>query len=362
MKYIDDFRSPRLIRTIAEKISRIMPQKEVKIMEVCGTHTQSFRRFGLGRLLPENLKFISGPGCPVCVSHQGFIDSAIALAKKQGVIIATFGDMLKVPGTRSSLEKERAGGAHIQLVYSPLDALKIARHNKDKKVVFLGVGFETTAPAVALSIKATRRENLKKLSFLCALKLMPPAMEYLLSDNRTDISGFLCPGHVSTIIGTRPYEFIPKQYRIPCCVSGFEPLDILEGIYLILEQINKNKALVANQYLRAVKKEGNPKARKIMYEVFRPIDVQWRGLGKIPGSGLKIKDEFSQWDSEKVFSIKPTTNDQRPTTKCRCVDVLKGLISPDECPLFRKICTPKNALGACMVSIEGACNAYYKYR
>ncbi|MFA5276097.1 MAG: hydrogenase formation protein HypD, partial [Candidatus Omnitrophota bacterium] len=330
---------------------------------------QNFYRFGLEKILPKNLKFISGPGCPVCVSDQSFIDSAVSLAKKQSVIIATFGDMLKVPGTHSSLEKERAKGSAIRIVYSPLEALKIARDNIDKRVVFLGVGFETTAPAIALSLQAARRENLRNLSFLCALKLMPPAMEYLLSDKRVDISGFLCPGHVSTIIGTEPYEFIPKRYKIPCSVAGFEPLDILEGIYLILRQINENKPHVSNQYLRAVKKEGNIRARKIIYEVFRPRDEQWRGLGKIKASGLKIKDKFRNFDAKRVFGITSTPaclsadrQDRQARTGCKCADVLKGLISPDKCRLFRKICTPENALGPCMVSAEGACNAYYKYR
>ena len=360
MKYIDDFRAPHLIKKAAAKIRQIMPQKELKIMEVCGSHTQSFCRFGLKKILPENLKFISGPGCPVCVSHQGFIDNAINLAKKPDVIIATFGDMLRVPGSDSSLEKERALGASIQILYSPLDSLKIAKRNLDNKVVFLGVGFETTAPVIALSILAAEKNGLTNLSYLCALKLMPPAMEYLLKDKMVDIDAFLCPGHVSTIIGTKPYEFIPKNYKIPCCVAGFEPLDILEGIYLLLKQINDLKPAVSNQYSRVVKKEGNPKARRIIFEVFDVAPVKWRGLGEIKASGLKIKDKFKSFDAVKIFSLKDKKKDQ--ASRCRCADVLKGLISPDECPLFRKICTPGKALGPCMVSIEGACNAYYKYR
>ena len=360
MKYVDDFRDPRLIKKAAEKINQVMPQRELKIMEVCGSHTQSFCRFGLKKLLPDNLKFISGPGCPVCVSHQSFIDNAVDLAKKPDVVIATFGDMLRVPGSNSSLEKERALGANIQIVYSPLDSLKIAKRNFNKKVVFLGVGFETTAPVIALSILAAKKEGLENLSYLCALKLMPPAMEYLLKDRMVDIDAFLCPGHVSTIIGTKPYEFITKKYKIPCCVAGFEPLDILEGIYLLLKQINGSKPAVSNQYSRVVKKGGNPKARRIISEVFDVASVKWRGLGEIKDSGLKIKDKFRSLDAVKIFSLKDKKKVQ--ASRCRCADVLKGLISPEECPLFGKICTPEKALGPCMVSIEGACNAYYKYQ
>ena len=360
MKYVDDFRDPRLIKKAAEKINQVMPQRELKIMEVCGSHTQSFCRFGLKKLLPDNLKFISGPGCPVCVSHQSFIDNAVDLAKKPDVVIATFGDMLRVPGSNSSLEKERALGANIQILYSPLDSLKIAKRNFNKQVVFLGVGFETTAPVIALSILAAKKEGLENLSYLCALKLMPPAMEYLLKDRMVDIDAFLCPGHVSTIIGTKPYEFITKKYKIPCCVAGFEPLDILEGIYLLLKQINGSKPAVSNQYSRVVKKGGNPKARRIISEVFDVASVKWRGLGEIKDSGLKIKDKFRSLDAVKIFSLKDKKKVQ--ASRCRCADVLKGLISPEECPLFGKICTPEKALGPCMVSIEGACNAYYKYQ
>ena len=362
MKYIDDFRKPHLIKKAAGKIRQLMPPKTLKIMEVCGSHTQSFCRFGLRKLLPENLKFISGPGCPVCVSHQSFIDNALDLVKRTDIIIATFGDMLRVPGSNSSLEKERGKGANIQIVYSPLDSLKIANRNPDKKVVFLGVGFETTAPVIALSILATKKEGLTNLSYLCALKLMPPAMEYLLKDERVDIDGFLCPGHVSSIIGTKPYEFIPKNYKIPCCVAGFEPLDILEGIYLLLKQINDSKPVVSNQYSRVVKKEGNLKARKIISEVFDVAPAKWRGLGEIKASGLKIKDKFHKFDAERIFVITRTLELANSRTRCKCADILKGLISPEECPLFGKSCTPGKALGPCMVSIEGACNAYYKYR
>jgi hydrogenase expression/formation protein HypD len=362
MKYIDEFRNKNLIKRLSEEIKKIMPPYKINIMEVCGTHTQSFFRFGLSGLLPANLKLISGPGCPVCVSSQTYIDKAILYAKKKNTLILTFGDMLRVPGEHSTLEEERARGAQVRVVYSALDALSVARHNPEQKVIFLGVGFETTAPTIALSITSAKKENLKNLFFFCSLKLIPPAMDYLVQDRRLNLSGFLCPGHVSTIIGTKPYAFIPKRYKIGCCVAGFEPLDILEGIYFLLKQIVEHRPQVANQYVRLVKKEGNPRAKKIISKVFKVSDASWRGLGKIPKSGLMIKNEFYRFDAERMFPLKCQTSDARRPTKCRCGDVLKGLISPLDCPLFAKACSPENPVGPCMVSSEGACNAYYRYR
>jgi len=362
MKYVDEFRNKNLIKKTAQRIRDAIPAYDINIMEVCGTHTQSFYRFGLHKLLPQNLRLISGPGCPVCVSPPEYIDSAIELAKDRDKIILTFGDMLRVPGSNSSLEKERAQGANVGVVYSALDSLKIAKMNPSQKIIFLAVGFETTAPTIALSIMAAQKEKLKNLTFFSALKLIPPAMKHLVKDRRLNLSGFLCPGHVSSIIGTKPYEYIPKKYAIPCCVAGFEPLDILEGIYMLLKQIAKHKPTVANQYVRVVKKQGNLRARKVTRDVFRVADALWRGLGKIPNSGLKIKDEFSRFDAEKIFCIKAKAQGERRKEQCRCADVLKGLISPLDCPLFSKACTPDNPIGPCMVSSEGACNAYYKYR
>ena len=370
MRYIDEFRSKELIRKLADRIKKIMPQDNINIMEVCGTHTQSFFRFGLYRLLPQNLRLIAGPGCPVCVSHQDYIDKAIALAKLKDTIILTFGDMLRVPGTVSNLEKQRAKGSDVRILYSALDSLKIARHNPQKKVIFLAVGFETTAPTIALSIIQALKENLKNLFFFSSLKLIPPAMDYLVKDKRLNLNGFLCPGHVSTIIGTKPYEFIPKRYKIGCCIAGFEPLDILEGIYLLMQQIIKKRPRVVNQYKRVVTKEGNLKAQKVVSSVFNVCDVSWRGLGKIPGSGLKLKDKFVQFDAEKIFplnyELRHASLSRRGITnyrlrKCKCGDILRGLIVPDECPLFRKACSPQHPYGPCMVSIEGACNAHYRY-
>lgn len=363
MRYIDEFRNKKLIKGALSKIKEIAPEHKINIMEVCGTHTQSFFRFGLDKLLPPNLQLIAGPGCPVCVSSQGYIDSAIKLAGQKDVIILTFGDMLRVPGSLSSLEKERGRLGNVRVVYSALDSLKVARLNPDKKVVFLAVGFETTAPTIALSIISAEKENLKNLFFFYSLKLIPPAMDYLVRDKRLNLNGFLCPGHVSAIIGTRPYEFIPRRYAIPCCVTGFEPLDILEGIYLLLRQLVKRKPAVENQYRRAVTRDGNLKAQKIIRRVFKISDAYWRGLGRIPKSGLKINTEFSEFDAQDLFKISDmrfAISDRQK--RCRCADILKGLISPLDCPLFLRACSPDNPIGPCMVSAEGACNAYYKYR
>ena len=362
MKYIDEFRNKNLIKGIAGKIREIAPRYKINIMEVCGTHTQAFFRFGLDKILPDNLRLISGPGCPVCVSTQEYIDNAISLARNKDVIILTFGDMLRIPGTYSTLEKERASFGNVRVVYSALDSLKVAKLNPGKKVVFLAVGFETTAPTIALSIISAKKVNLENLFFLSSLKLIPAAMEHLLRDESLNLHGFLCPGHVSAIIGTRPYEFIPSRYKIGCCIAGFEPLDILEGIYFLIRQIITKSPRVKNQYVRVVTREGNPKAKSIISEVFELSGASWRGLGKIPESGLAIKKKFSRFDAEKEFGLKSSVRQRQHATRCRCADILKGLISPSDCPLFSKACSPDNPVGPCMVSSEGACNAYYKYR
>lgn len=362
MKYVDEFRNPRLVEKICAKIAALNPGNTINIMEVCGTHTQSFCRFGLDELLPKNIRLISGPGCPVCVSSQGYLDAAIELAKNNKVIIATFGDMLRIPGSCSSLEKEKTNFGNVSVVYSPLDALAIAKAHPDKKIVFLAVGFETTAPAIALSILASQKQKLKNIAFFSALKLIPPAMKYLLLDKRLKIDAFLCPGHVSAIIGTKDYAFIPKQYKRACCIAGFEPVDILEGICIILEQIILKKPYVANQYTRVVAQSGNNKAQGIMNRVFKVGAAEWRGFGLIPDSGLALKKSFSGFDASLLFPISRKYSQITPAKQCRCGDVLKGLILPLDCPLFNKVCKPHNPIGPCMVSSEGACNAYYKYR
>lgn len=363
MKYIDEFRDKELIGKVSRKIFEIMPKSKVSIMEVCGTHTQSFHRFGLERLIPEKLRLIAGPGCPVCVSNQDYIDKAIQLGKNVDIIIASFGDMLRVPGTATSLEKQRALGTEVRVVYSAWDSLEIARRHPKKKVIFLAVGFETTAPTLALTVQAAKRQKLGNLFFFSALKLIPPAMQALLSDRQLKIDGFLCPGHVSTIIGSQPYEFIARKYKIPCCVAGFEPLDIMEGIYMLLRSIVQNKSRVENQYARVVKRKGNPKAKAIIKEVFKVSDAAWRGIGEIPQSGLKLREKYSSFDVEKMMPLNITHKTLNiKQQKCRCGEVLKGIIEPVQCPLFRKACTPESPFGPCMVSSEGTCNAYYRYK
>ncbi len=362
MRYIDEFRKLSLIQRTSDAIGKIAPRYQLNIMEVCGTHTQNFFRFGLDKLLPGNLKLIAGPGCPVCVSSQEYIDTAVAYAQQDDAVILTFGDMLRVPGTHSTLEKERAKKGNVLVVYSALDSLTFARQNPQAKIIFLAVGFETTASTIGLSIMQAKKEKLNNLFFLSSLKTIPPVMDYLLQEERLNLSGFLCPGHVSAIIGTKPYDFIPRKYRIGCCVAGFEPLDILEGIYFILRQIVQKRPRVENQYKRVVTRYGNLKAQRIISRVFRKTDASWRGLGEIPKSGLKLGDNFSGFDAQKIIPLKIKHYPADPKQKlCRCGQVIKGLINPDECSLFRKECSPDNPYGPCMVSMEGACNAYYKY-
>jgi len=363
MKYVDEFRKSGLIHKVVKAIHAINPQGEINIMEVCGTHTQNFFRFGLDKLLPRNLNFIAGPGCPVCVSSQEYIDQAIAYTQDKDIMLVTFGDMLRVPGSRSSLEQERAKRGNVFVAYSALDALSFARRYPQKKIVFLAVGFETTTSTIALSILQAKKEKLRNIFFHSSLKTIPFAMQYLLQDKRLGLSGFLCPGHVSTIIGSRAYEFIPEKYGIGCCVAGFEPLDILEGIYLLLRQIVKKSPAVENQYKRAVTGSGNLKAQKIIAEVFRQCDVPWRGLGRIPKSGLRLQNTFSCFDAQKMLPIKVKLPTPGPRAKkCRCAEVIKGLIKPEVCLLFGRVCSPENPYGPCMVSAEGTCNAYYKYK
>jgi hydrogenase expression/formation protein HypD len=361
MRYVDEFRDKKKILGLSKRIRAFSFKERINIMEVCGSHTQGFHRFGLGGLLPQNLRLISGPGCPVCVSPTSYIDTAIALGQDRNAIILTFGDMLRIPGTSSTLEEARGLNGNVQVVYSAWDSLRIAGQNPSKKIVFLAVGFETTAPTVALSILAAKKKKINNLFFLCSLKLIPPAMKYLLQDQRVKIDGFLCPGHVSAIIGTTHYEFIPKRYKIGCAVAGFEPLDILEGICLLLRQIKGRCPKVENQYLRVVTKRGNIKAQGIIKSVFSKEDSYWRALGSIPQSGLKIKRELSRFDAQEEFGIKQKAATDKAVTRCRCSDVLKGLISPLGCPVFKKDCLPEHPIGPCMVSREGACNVYYRY-
>jgi len=368
MKYVDEFRSRRLIGKLRKKIAAVRPCTPVTLMEVCGTHTQNFRRFGLAHFLPESVRLISGPGCPVCVSPQIYIDRAVALAGMKDTAILSFGDMLRVPGTSSSLAKEKSRGADVRVLYSPFDAIAAARKEPGKKMVFLGVGFETTAAAVALTVAEAKRQKIQNLFFLVSLKLIPPAMEFLLKDPQVKLDGFLCPGHVSAIIGAKAYERIARRYHIPCCVAGFEPVDILEGMYMLLRQVAGRRAEAENAYTRVVTREGNVRARALIAKVFCVRDVEWRGLGLIAKSGLALRREFGAFDAERQLAGARSTSARgaRPPSnvhlkKCRCGEVLRGLISPPLCPLFKKRCAPENPFGPCMVSTEGACNVYYRY-
>ncbi len=337
-------------------------------MEVCGTHTMAAARFGLRSLLPKTIRLISGPGCPVCVTPVGYVDHALALGEHDGVIIATFGDLMRVPGSADPKEdrkprtliNSRACGCDVRVVYSPLDALKIARRNTTRQVVFLGVGFETTAPTLAAAILHAKEQHLDNFSVLSAAKTIPKAMELLASSLELGLSGFLCPGHVSTILGADVYRPLAEKHNIPCAIAGFEPVEILRGIVSLLDQVSCGKARVDNCYPNVVRSLGNEKAKEIMNRVFESATSIWRGIGPIEGSGLGIRDEYAAFDAAKKFEVSlPPPLEPKG---CRCGDVLKGLIDPAECSLFGGICTPDNPKGACMVSSEGSCAAWYNYQ
>ena len=343
------------LHELAERLRRFPAAPGTKIMEVCGTHTVAIRRFGLQRLLPGTVKLVSGPGCPVCVTPDSYIDEAVALAR-QGVVIASFGDMLRVPGSRSSLEKERAAGADIRAVYSPLDALRIAA-DTGKETVFLAVGFETTAPVIAAAAMKTLEKKTGNFSLLTALRLVPPALRALIASD-TRLSGFLLPGHVSAIIGKQAYDFLPGQ-RLPGVISGFTAEDIISSLLLLLEMHNKGIYKVMNNYPRVVRDQGSEKSRAVMADMFEPVDAEWRGLGPIAGSGLALKPAYEALDARRRFTIRVESPSVRPG--CRCGDVLRGLIDPPACPLFNTACRPDRPLGPCMVSSEGSCSAWVTY-
>ncbi|MEW6188728.1 MAG: hydrogenase formation protein HypD [Actinomycetota bacterium] len=359
MKYLSEYRDPVLAQKVIENIKKIS-HTPVNLMEVCGTHTVAISKNGIRQVMPKTVTLLSGPGCPVCVTANEDIDKAIWLARQSGVILATFGDMMKVPGSYSSLSAEKAEGVDIRVVYSTLDALQIADDNPDKKVIFFGVGFETTSPTIALSILEARKRGLKNYSVLARHKLIPPAMAALLSLGEVKLHGFICPGHVSTIIGSKPYKFIAEEHGIPCVISGFEPLDVLQTIYMLVRQAENGEARVEVQYKRSVRSEGNTTALKILDEVFEVCDADWRGIGIIPNSGFKLKEDYSDFDADKIFDVEvPPPKDDPPG--CSCGEILRGVKFPYQCKLFGKACTPERPIGPCMVSSEGACAAYYRY-
>ncbi|MBU6346183.1 hydrogenase formation protein HypD [Cylindrospermopsis raciborskii] len=368
MKYVDEFRNPEKAQGLQKEIAQLSLQisrnshknKHLKIMEVCGGHTHAIFKYGIEEILPDNIELIHGPGCPVCVMPKGRVDDAIALCQNQQIIFTTFGDAMRVPGSKTSLLQAKAEGADIRMVYSPLDSLKIAKENPEKEIVFFGLGFETTAPSTAFTILQAAAENIRNFSLFSNHVLVIPALEALLANPDLQLDGFVGPGHVSMVIGTDPYEFIPERYHKPIVISGFEPLDIFQSIWMLLKQIEENRCEVENQYNRLVEKGGNQNAIQAMNQVFAVREkFEWRGLGEIPNSGLKIRPEYAQFDAEAKFTI---PNLKVPDHKaCQCGEILKGVLKPWECKVFGTACTPETPIGTCMVSSEGACAAYYKY-
>lgn len=341
---------------------RKMNLGEVHLMEVCGTHTMAIARSGIKKMLPENIHLLSGPGCPVCVTPEEVIDQVLELSSRPNVLVATYGDMIRVPGSSrgDNLAKRKALGAKVEIVYSPIDAVEIAKRNPDQQVVFLGVGFETTAPGTAAAVCEAAESNLDNFSVFSMLKMVEPALRTLTSDPEFNVQGFLCPGHVATIIGEAGLQFVADELHIPAVIAGFEPMDILKAVYLLLRQIESGQAKVENQYRRAVMPEGNPLARKMVEQYFEPREDIWRGLGAIEKSGLGLRDEYGYYDAEKRFQIQVSEPQKR--SACRCGEVIRGKISPQGCPLFGKVCLPEEPVGPCMVSSEGACAAAYKYQ
>jgi len=360
MKFIEEFRDRQLVKDLTRRLEKLAAGPAT-IMEVCGTHTMAAARFGLKSLLPTGVRLISGPGCPVCVTDQTDLDAFLALGVRPDTVLATFGDMVRVPGSRTSLEQERARGVDVRVVYSPLDAVDLAREQPAKTVVFLGVGFETTMPATAVVIKSAAALNLDNFLVLCVHKTMPAALRALLAGGELKISGLLLPGHVTTIIGAAAYDFIPREFGLPGAVAGFEPVDLLLGVEAILSQLQKGAARIDNVYPRAVQHQPNPRAAALLSEVFAPGDAPWRGLGVIPGSGVRIQEQFARLDARARFPEVWQELPPPPPSACRCGEVLRGVLRPRECPQFDKSCTPAQPLGPCMVSSEGACAAAYRY-
>jgi hydrogenase expression/formation protein HypD len=361
MRFVDEFRDAELGRVLAgEIVGAVEPGRHYKLMEVCGGHTHAIYKYGVDDLLPENVELVHGPGCPVCVIPMGRVDDGIALAEQPGVIFTCFGDMMRVPGSRGTLLDAKARGADIRMVYSPLDALRIAKSEPARQVVFFAIGFETTAPSTALTLKRARAEGVTNFSCMCNHVTIVPPLRALLDSPDLRLDGFIGPGHVSTVVGARPFEFIPVDYGKPVVISGFEPVDILQSVLMILGQLRAGRCEVENQYKRVVPYEGNLRALEVMSEVFalRP-HFEWRGLGFISQSGLRLSDDYAELDAEQRWPV-PGVRVADPKA-CQCGEVLKGVIKPWECKVFGTACTPERPIGTCMVSSEGACAAYYNY-
>jgi len=360
MKYVDEYRDPELAKRISNEIAKLSASRPLKLMEVCGGHTHTIYKHGIEDVLPQNIDLIHGPGCPVCVLPMGRIDDAIAIARMDDVIFTTFGDMMRVPGSKGSLLDAKADGADVRFVYSPLDALKLARQHPDRKVVFFAIGFETTAPSTAVTLLRAKAEGIKNFSVFCNHVNIIPAMKAILDSPDLRLDGFIGAGHVSMVIGMRPYNFVARDHRKPVVIAGFEPLDIIQAIYMIVKQLAEGRSEVENQYSRVVRPEGNVKALQSMAQTMelRPF-FEWRGLGFITHSALKVRPEFADWDAELLYEV-PGLRVADPKA-CQCGEVLKGVIKPWECKVFGTACTPETPIGTCMVSPEGACAAYFNY-
>ena len=358
MKHLDEYRAGNLVKPLVEELKRTV-SKPIRVMEVCGSHTMAIFRNGLRSILPDGMELVSGPGCPVCVTSASHMDAFIAMADHPGVRVTIFGDLFRVPGTHTSLAEASSRGAQVDIVYSPMDALELAIQNPDQLVVFLGVGFETTTPGIAATILAAKTRNVENFVVFSTQKTMPAPMEALLSDPELKIDGLLCPGHVSSIIGAGAWLPMAVKYRLACVVGGFETADLLKSLILLARQVGNNDIKVENAYTRAVSWEGNLRAQKMVEEIFEPADMDWRGLGRIPASGLKIREKYSAFDAEVRLDI--TLPQAEEPKGCMCGNILKGMNNPKECPLFDTRCTPANPIGPCMVSSEGTCAAFYKY-
>lgn len=359
MKYVDEFRDPKAAKVLISKIHEIT-KKSWTIMEVCGGQTHTILKYGLEELLPENIRIVHGPGCPVCVTPLEMIDKAIAIASSNDVILTSFGDMLRVPGSKDDLLSIKASGGDIRMVYSQLDAVKIAQQNPGKKVVFFAVGFETTAPGNAMAVKQAQRLELDNFSILCSQVLVPPAIEAIMSSEVSKVQGFLAAGHVCTVMGFHEYLPLSEKYNIPIVVTGFEPVDLLQGLHMIIKQLEESRAEVENQYSRVVQKEGNIPAQNLLKEIFQIVDRKWRGIGTIPLSGFSLKEKYANFDAEKLFDVEHIQT--KESEECIAGEVLQGLKKPVECTVFGATCTPEHPIGAPMVSAEGACAAYFHYR
>jgi hydrogenase expression/formation protein HypD len=360
VKYVSEFRREDVARRLADEIAALATSP-AGLMEVCGGHTHAIFKFGLPDLLPPTIELIHGPGCPVCVTPRDKVDTAILLARRPEVTLATYGDMLRVPGSDSSLLIEKSAGADVRMVYSPLDALRLAQERPDRRVVFFAIGFETTAPSAAMALIKAREQSLSNFAVLSNHVLLPPMLKAILDSRDVRLDGFLGPGHVSTIIGTRPYEFVTSRYAKPFVVSGFEPLDVLQSILMLLRQIKSGRAEVEIQYSRVVKPEGNPVALRALSEVFEPCHARWRGMGTVPASGLRIRETYADWDAEALYPGLDVASEVDDPKACECGDIVRGAKKPWDCRIFGTVCTPQTPVGACMVSSEGACAAYYKY-